>query len=50
MKFVDEVTIAVEAGNGGDGCLSFHRGRKKEKKITNVMLPMQQTLSLDLII
>lgn len=25
MKFVDEVTIRVEAGNGGNGCLSFHR-------------------------
>ena len=31
MKFVDEVTIAVEAGNGGDGCLSFHRGRNLPK-------------------
>ncbi|TVP54057.1 MAG: Obg family GTPase CgtA [Halomonadaceae bacterium] len=25
MKFVDEVTIIVEAGKGGNGCLSFRR-------------------------
>jgi len=25
MKFVDEAEIVVEAGNGGNGCLSFHR-------------------------
>lgn len=25
MKFVDEVSIRVEAGNGGGGCLSFRR-------------------------
>jgi GTP-binding protein len=25
MKFVDEVTIYVEAGHGGPGCKSFHR-------------------------
>ncbi len=25
MKFIDEVTITVKAGNGGHGCLSFRR-------------------------
>lgn len=25
MKFVDQATIVVEAGNGGNGCLSFRR-------------------------
>ena len=27
MKFVDETTIHVKAGNGGNGCLSFRRER-----------------------
>lgn len=27
MKFVDEVTVRIEAGRGGDGCLSFRRER-----------------------
>jgi len=27
MKFVDEVTIHVQAGSGGNGCLSFRRER-----------------------
>ncbi len=27
MQFVDETTIFVRAGNGGDGAVSFHRGR-----------------------
>ena len=27
MKFVDEATIRVEAGNGGAGCISFRRER-----------------------
>lgn len=25
MKFIDEVTLRVEAGNGGNGCVSFRR-------------------------
>src|SRR5690606_4401975 len=27
MKFVDEVVIKVQAGNGGNGCMSFRRER-----------------------
>ena len=27
MKFIDEATIEVKAGKGGDGCMSFYRGR-----------------------
>ncbi len=26
MKFVDEATMKVQAGNGGRGCVSFRRG------------------------
>ena len=31
MKFVDEATISVQAGNGGHGCLSFRREKFIEK-------------------
>ncbi len=31
MKFVDEAEITVEAGNGGNGCLSFRREKYIEK-------------------
>jgi GTP-binding protein len=31
MKFVDEATIRVQAGNGGHGCLSFRREKFIEK-------------------
>ena len=31
MKFVDEATIRVNAGNGGHGCLSFRREKYVER-------------------
>ena len=31
MKFVDEASIRVEAGKGGNGCLSFRREKYIEK-------------------
>ena len=31
MKFVDEATIRVQAGNGGHGCLSFRREKYVER-------------------
>jgi GTP-binding protein len=31
MKFVDEATIRVQAGNGGHGCLSFRREKYVDK-------------------
>ncbi len=31
MKFVDEAEIVVEAGKGGNGCLSFHREKFIDK-------------------
>jgi len=31
MKFIDEATISVQAGNGGNGCLSFRREKFIER-------------------
>lgn len=31
MKFVDEAEIVVEAGNGGNGCMNFHREKFIER-------------------
>ena len=31
MKFVDEAVVEVEAGKGGDGCLSFARARNRPR-------------------
>lgn len=27
MQFVDKARIVIKAGDGGDGCASFHRGK-----------------------
>ena len=32
MQFIDEATIRVEAGKGGQGCLSFRREKYIAKK------------------
>lgn len=31
MRFADEISIKAVAGNGGNGCLSFHRARSQPK-------------------
>jgi GTPase len=41
MKFVDEVSIRVKAGDGGNGCMSFRREKFIEKAVpTGVMAVM----------
>lgn len=32
MKFVDEVSIRVKAGDGGNGCMSFRREVHRERR------------------
>ena len=39
MKFVDEATIEVFAGNGGGGCVSFRR-----ENISPLVAPMVATV------
>ena len=38
MKFVDEATVRVKAGDGGNGCLSFRR-----ENTLNAAAPMAVT-------
>ena len=46
MKFVDEATIKVVAGNGGNGCLSFRREKFILKEdLTEVMVVMVAVFS-----
>jgi hypothetical protein len=44
MKFVDEATILVVAGDGGNGCVSFRREKYIPKAVrTAVMAVMAVT-------
>lgn len=35
INFIDEITIEVNSGNGGNGCISFYKLKNSSKKIPN---------------
>lgn len=43
MKFVDEATILVVAGDGGNGCVSFRREKYIRGGLTAVTVAMVVT-------
>lgn len=46
MKFVDEATITVQAGKGGNGCLSFRREKFIEKAARTVVTVVTVAVSM----
>ena len=50
MKFVDEATITVQAGKGGNGCLSFRREKFIEKGGLMVVTAATAAASISLLI
>lgn len=44
MKFIDEALIRVEAGDGGNGCVSFRRENLSPKVVLMVVMAVMAVM------